>query len=53
MFVQEYILQLQVTVHTRFTMHIGDGSNQLGEYPLDFLDGQGAMAEEIVVKFVA
>jgi hypothetical protein len=53
MFIQQDVLQFEIPVHTRLAVNIRHRADQLGKYPFHFLDGQRAMAEEIIIKFVA
>jgi hypothetical protein len=52
-FVQQNILELQVSMYAGLLMNVRDGAHQLRERFLDFLGGQRTMVEEIVVELVA
>jgi hypothetical protein len=51
-FVEQDVLQLEVTMDTGFAVNIGNGSDKLGKNPLDFADGEGTMVEKIVVQLI-
>lgn len=53
MLVEEDVFELQVAVDAVLLVHVGDGAHKLGEGLLDFVDGELAMSEEVVVQFLA
>lgn len=53
MLVQEDVFQFEIPMHTRFAVDISHRSNQLRKDPFHFLDWERAVAEEVVVEFVA
>lgn len=53
MFVQQYVLELQIAVHARLVVYVGYGADELREYALDLGGLEGALLQEVVVELVA
>lgn len=53
MLVEKDVLELEVTVDAVLLVDVCDGSDELGEGLLDFVDRELAMSEEVVVEFFA
>lgn len=51
--VEEYVFELEVAVHAGLQVDVGDGAHELGEGLLDFVDGELAVFEEVIVEFIA
>ena len=52
-FVQQYVLELQIAVHAGLVVYVGYGANELREYALDLGGLEGALLQEVVVELVA
>jgi hypothetical protein len=40
-------------MHARLAMNVGHRTYQLGEYPFHFIDREGTVAQEVIVKLIA
>lgn len=52
MLVEKDVLELEIAVDAVLLVDVGDGANELGEGLLDLVDGELAVAEEVVVEFL-
>lgn len=53
MFIQQNVLQLEISMNARLAVDIGYRSDKLSEYPFHFLDGEWAVAEKVIIEFIA